>query len=728
MRCTAVQYLSGTLASAQSDDRESDWNQFAMWKRSGTLMLGLLLALGAVATTELPAAAAGSAGVRDAKTATFTLADGTVATATISGGGDRSFADDGKSLGAWSGTDEMYAEGVSVKDLPVVGIHSKNDCGSSKRCGEGQITVRFDRPVDDPAIHIAEFGAGGGGRFAADGIRLASADGAAATATVSGGATFVDGGDGYHRGDAAIKCSAATKPGGCGSFTVTGKKITEIVFDVARFALSPDQSGFTDGYAFGVTAIATTEPTPEPTFAALSVSKIVDKGAAVPGDRLEYTITVKNVGDADARQVPVTDILPGGLTDVAADQGGTIEGSTIAWTIDDIAAGGERQLHVTGTIDRSLAGTTLVNRADVENPAGSPAGTPVPTTTTPCPDDRSAACATTVVAALPALSLSKVVDKQVAGHGEALAYTVVVANSGTASATDVPVVDELPAALTNVSADQGGVIEDGTIRWTIAEVPAGGKAELHVVGTTPGGLDEAQLVNRATVQNSAGAPAGTPEPTVLTPCAEDIAQACAVTAIPALASLQISKTVAQAVTQSGAILDYTITVVNNGPGTATQIPVVDDLPDGMRFISASTGGVAVKDRVGWMVEEILPGQSATMTLRAQVPSTLTGKIVNRATVAYDRVMYDSLRSAARQAGMPVSEDADPSALPPLPPLTAVHACEGDTSWSCAVTTLTPVRASLAQTGATFALAIPAVILLAGGAFLVVVGVRRRSNR
>lgn len=58
-----------------------------MWKRSGTLMLGLLLALGAVATTALPAAAAGSASVKDAKTATFTLADGTVATATISGGG-----------------------------------------------------------------------------------------------------------------------------------------------------------------------------------------------------------------------------------------------------------------------------------------------------------------------------------------------------------------------------------------------------------------------------------------------------------------------------------------------------------------------------------------------------------------------------------------------------------------------------------------------------------------
>ena len=708
-----------------------------MWKRSGTLMLGLLLVLGAVATTALPAAAAGSASVRDAKTATFTLADGTVATATISGGGDRGFAEVGKSLGAWSGTGAMYAEGVSAEDLPVVGIHSKSNCGSSKRCGEGQITVRFDRPVDDPAIHIAEFGAGtgsanpsGGGFSAADGIRFSSADGGASSATVSRGATFTDGGDGYYRGDAAIKCTAPSRPGGCGSFTVTGTQITEIVFDVARFALGGTQSGFIDGYVFGVTgtATATATPTPEPTYAALSVSKVVDKSAAMPGDRLEYTVTVKNSGDAEARRVPVTDVLPSGLTSVSADQGGTIEGSSIAWTIDSIAAGGESRLHVTGTVGRSSAGATLVNRAGVKNPVDSPAGTPAPTSTTPCTDDPSAACAATVVAALPALSLSKVVDKQVAGHDEALAYTVVVANSGVAPAVNVPVFDHLPATLSEVSADQGGVIEDDTVRWTVAEVPAGGQVELHVVGTTPGGLDETQLVNRATVQNPAGAPAGTPDPAILTPCVDDVAQACAVTAIPALASLEISKTVAQSTAQAGAILDYTITVMNAGPGTATQIPVVDDLPDGVRFISASTGGVAVKDRVGWMVAEILPGQSATMTLRAQVPSTLRGKFVNRATIAYDEVMGESLRSAARQAGMPVPEKADLSELPALPPLTAQHACADDAAWSCAVTTVTPAPAALAQTGATFALAIPAVILLAGGAFLIVVGVRRRSNR
>ncbi len=711
-------------ASPNRQEHEIGTN-LTMWKRSSALLLGTLLAMGAVASAAPASAAIGAATIVNPKTGVFTLADGTVATATISGDGARVFGGQGQSLGAWSGVDAMYADGVSAKDLPVLNIHSSRDCGSAARCADGQITVEFDRPVDNPAIHIAEFGAGNGGAAtgwsAADGIRFSSADGGATAAVVSAGATFTDGGDGFHRGDVKINCSAPTRPGGCGSFTVPGTKITRIVFDVARFALSADQAAGLDGYAFGVTATAT----PVPTLPGLSVSKTVDKAAAVPGDELDYTITVKNMGDAAARRVPVTDALPRGLTGVTAGQGGDIGDASVSWTVDEIPAGGQSQLHVRGTVDRSGAGTTLVNRAVVKNSADAPAETPAPAYTTPCADDSAAACASTVIAALPALAVSKTVDKQVAGHGEVLTYTLTVANSGTTAAVGVPVRDLLPAALTQVSADRGGVVAEGVVRWTVPEVPAGGVVELHVTGTTPGGLDEANIVNRAAVQNPADAPAGTPAPTVITPCPDDVQQACALTVVPASASLEISKTVKQSTAQAGAILDYTITVTNTGPGTAVQIPVVDDLPDGARFISASTGGIAVRDRVGWMVEQILPGQTATMTMRAQVPLGTTAKVVNRATISYDQSMSDALRTAAKQAGVPYPDDlAD---LPALPPHTAAHACGGDESWSCAETAITPAPAGLAQTGATFALAIPAVVLLAAGAFLTVAGVRRKSN-
>lgn len=718
-----------------------------MRKRSGTFMLGILLVLGAGVAVGSPAAAADeSATISDPRTGTFTLADGTIATATISGDESRTFGAQGKTLSSWSGTDAMYASGVSASTLPVLDVHSRKNCGTAKRCGEGQITVEFDRPVDDPAIHIAEFGAGTGGAFgwsAADGIRFASADGGATKAVVSDGATFVDGGDGYFRGDVRINCTASPRPGGCGSFTVPGTKITKIVFDVARFGLSPSQTAGLDAYALGVTATATATPTPTPTptatptatptpepepkLAALTVSKVVDKAAAVPGDTLDYTITVSNTGEAAAHGVPVTDTLPSGLTDATADQGGAIADGRVSWTIDSIPAGEQSLLHVTGTVDRSTAGSMLVNRAVAKNPADAPEKTPAPVSTTPCTDDAAAACATTAVTALPALSISKVVDKQVAGHGESLSYTLVVANSGTAAVAGVPVVDMLPAALTGVTADQGGVVADGAVRWTLPEVAAGGSVELHVSGTTPAGLEEAQLVNRAAVQNPADAPAGSPAPTAVTPCPDDPQQACAVTAVAPAAALEISKTVAQATAQAGAILDYTITVANTGPGTATQIPVVDDLPDGARFIAASTGGAAVKDRVGWVIPELGSGATATLTLRVQVPANARGEITNRATVAYDATMIEALRDAAEQAGIAVPEDL--SGLPALPPLTAAHPCQDDAGWSCAVTAVrVPAPAGLAQTGGTILSAIPAVVLLVGGALLLVLGARRKSNR
>ncbi|AZS38892.1 hypothetical protein CVS54_00189 [Microbacterium oxydans] len=701
-----------------------------MWKRTGAFMLGMLLAMGTIAAVAAPATAAtaASASIVGPKVGTFVLADGTVATATISAAGGRIFGGAGQTLGAWSGADAMYADGVSAKVLPALNIHSSQNCGSAKRCGEGQLTIEFDRPVDDPAIHIAEFGAGNGGVgngwSAADGFRFASADGGATAAVVSAGATFTDGGEGYFRGDVKINCASADRPGGCGSFTVPGTKITRIVFDTARFALSPVQTAGLDGYAFAVTATATPE-TPDP-LSALSVSKVVDRAAAVPGDELDYTITVRNTGAADARDVAVRDALPSGLTRVSADHEGRVEGSGVMWTIDTIPAGDRVQLHVTGTVDRSVGATTLENRVVAQNSGEAPVGTPAPTYSTPCTDDPAAACALTVVTALPALSLSKTVDKQVAGHGEALSYTLVVANSGSATAFDVPVIDQLPAQLDRVSADQGGVVADGAVRWTVPEIPAGGAVELRVTGEAPGGVEEARLVNRATVENPAGAPAGAPEPTILTPCPDDVRHACAMTLVSALASLEIDKTVKQRSAQAGAVLDYTITVTNRGPGAATQIPVVDDLPDGAKFVAASTGGIAVKDRVGWLVPEIPPGQSVTMTLRVQAPRSAKGEVTNRATVAYDQTMVDALRSSAKKAGIELPATAPD--LPALPPLTAAHACEEGSDWSCAVTVIIePAPAGLAQTGATFALAIPAFLLLGGGALLLLLGARRRSR-
>ncbi|HET6817312.1 MAG TPA: hypothetical protein VFH66_08840 [Mycobacteriales bacterium] len=96
------------------------------------------------------------------------------------------------------------------------------------------------------------------------------------------------------------------------------------------------------------------------------VASITDPGTPVgPGSDLPYTITVKNIGNADATGVTVTDPVPGHTT-VGADQvgdGGSTDGTTITWSGLTIPAGGSQVLHVTATIDPNLDSsvTEIVN-------------------------------------------------------------------------------------------------------------------------------------------------------------------------------------------------------------------------------------------------------------------------------------------------------------------------------------------------------------------------------
>ncbi len=97
--------------------------------------------------------------------------------------------------------------------------------------------------------------------------------------------------------------------------------------------------------------------------AALVVSKS-DSGKPVgPGSTVDYTITVKNIGNATASNVSITDPLPANTTFVSADQGGRFAAGAVKWTQLSIPAGGQIQVHFSVQISPTLAGsvTSIVN-------------------------------------------------------------------------------------------------------------------------------------------------------------------------------------------------------------------------------------------------------------------------------------------------------------------------------------------------------------------------------
>lgn len=80
-----------------------------------------------------------------------------------------------------------------------------------------------------------------------------------------------------------------------------------------------------------------------------------------PGSTMQYTLTVRNIGNQDATGVTITDPVPANTTFVSADQGGTLSGGKVTWTGLTAPAGGSAQVHLSVTVSNPLpAGTTTI--------------------------------------------------------------------------------------------------------------------------------------------------------------------------------------------------------------------------------------------------------------------------------------------------------------------------------------------------------------------------------
>ncbi len=87
----------------------------------------------------------------------------------------------------------------------------------------------------------------------------------------------------------------------------------------------------------------------------------------------------------------------------------------------------------------------------------------------------------------------------------------------------------------------------------------------------------------------------------------------------------------------GSLVTYEITVINNGPATATSVIVSDTLPTGFTFQSAPAGCVRVaqappNDIVRCQPGHLPAGQSLSLTIQARVENNACGRVRNRVQV------------------------------------------------------------------------------------------------
>ena len=125
----------------------------------------------------------------------------------------------------------------------------------------------------------------------------------------------------------------------------------------------------------------------------------------------------------------------------ATSDSGTYVSSTGQWILDTIPNQGSAQLQIQARVDdiAPATNTAQVMKADQQDADSSP-GNGISSE-----DDQASI---TVTPQQADLQLSKTVDNLQANVGENVTFTIVVSNSGPDAATNVEVMDELPAGIT----------------------------------------------------------------------------------------------------------------------------------------------------------------------------------------------------------------------------------------------------------------------------------------
>ena len=211
-----------------------------------------------------------------------------------------------------------------------------------------------------------------------------------------------------------------------------------------------------------------------------------------------------------------------------------------------------------------------------------------------------------------------------AGLGERFSYTVTVTNQGGGDAVNVEITDALPDGLELVDVASTGWFDSVTMqgdKWIgrIANLTAGASASFtvtvssYVTGTLRG-------VTSVTADNDYDESNNTVFGETLVDPVESPP-----------ADLSLDQTVDNALPNVGDQVTITITLTNNGPGTATEIKVKDALPAGLEYVS-STADLGTYDATTglWTVGNLPPNVS--VSLRLVVKMTGSTSVVNTAEV------------------------------------------------------------------------------------------------
>jgi uncharacterized repeat protein (TIGR01451 family) len=325
------------------------------------------------------------------------------------------------------------------------------------------------------------------------------------------------------------------------------------------------------------------------------VKTLTTAGPFTAGQSITYTLFVANAGPATATNVQVTD-TPTNLTITNVTGGGCV---ALPCTIATLGAGANATITVTATITAPGA---------FDNTATAFATQPDPNQGNNT--DNSGNGGITGASA----DVSVVKTLTTAGPytiGQIISYTIVVANAGPSTATNVQVTDT-PSNLSITNVSGGGC---AALPCTIASLASGANATINVTAT---------ITAAGSFDNSATVSANEPDPIPGNNTDN--------TGNGGVASASADVSVVKTLTTSGPFtinqsITYTLFVANAGPSVATNVQVTDT-PSNLNITNVTGGGCAA---LPCTIATLGAGANATITVTATI--TTAGSFDNTANVS-----------------------------------------------------------------------------------------------
>jgi uncharacterized repeat protein (TIGR01451 family) len=355
----------------------------------------------------------------------------------------------------------------------------------------------------------------------------------------------------------------------------------------------------------------------------LSIVKTASPSPVTAGNQLTYTFTTENNGPAGATGVTVSDPLPSSVQFVSATSSqGTVanDDGTVTVDLGSLGSGATATTTVVTTVDPGATGS-ITNTATVSGDQ-------------PDPNlSNNTSTVTTPVIQSADLALVKTATPNPVTAGNQLTYTLTTTNDGPSSATGVSIVDPLPAGVYYYSASgqQSATISNTTLTLNVGNLAVGGSSTINVVVVV-------RTTTTGTVTNTATVSGNQPDPNLANNTASVSTQVNAPVQAQVFTNLKIVKTAQPNPVMVGGSLTYTLTVTNESLATATDVTIVDTLPTGFAYFTASgqNSATIMGNTLTLNLGTLAGGGQDVITIGGEVTAAAAASIANTATVSADQ--------------------------------------------------------------------------------------------